>query len=155
MMYNFVLFIHSWLRWVLLAILIVTLIRSSIGWLKKSQYSEQDSKLRLWTVILYDLQILVGVYLYTFLSPTVHTALKSMSETMKDAQLRFFAVEHTTGMLVAVLALHVGSVLSKKAKSGAEQHKCIAITLIIVVLITLISTPWPGLPYGRVLLRGF
>lgn len=154
-MYPIVLFIHSWLRWLLLGALIVTLIRSFSGWLKKEPYTASDGKLRLITVILYDLQILIGIYLYAFLSPTVRSALQSMAETMKDSQLRFFVVEHTTGMLVAVLALHIGTVMTKKAEAGLRQHKCMALTLLIVLFITLVSIPWPGLPYGRVLWRGF
>lgn len=154
-MYSVILFLHSWGRWLLLGLMLVVLFRSYTGWMGKKDYTESDGKLRLLTVIFYDLQIVIGVYLYTFLSPTVRAAFQSMGEAMKDSQLRFFVIEHTFGMLLAVAALHVGNVFAKKAQPGAAQHKVVAIMLTVVVLITLASIPWPGLPYGRVLFRGF
>lgn len=154
-MYTFILFIHSWLRWILLGFLVLTFARSLIGWIRKDKYTELDDKLRLSTVSLYDLQVLLGVYMYTFLSPTVRSAIKSMSEAMKDSQLRFFLLEHAFGMITALVVLHVGNIFVKKKTIGTQQHKYMFITLLIVILITLASIPWPGLPYGRVWFRGF
>lgn len=154
-MYSLTLLIHSWLRWVLVALLAALVYKSLRGWKRNTEYTRSDNTLRLVTVLGFDLQVLVGLYLYFFLSPVVKAAFEPGSHFMKDAQLRFYAMEHIFLMSVALIILHTGNFLAKKAQTSQLKHKRIAITIILVFLSVLASIPWPFLPYGRVLFRGF
>jgi hypothetical protein len=46
-----------------------------------------------------------------------------MKGAMKDSLLRYFAVEHFTGMLIAIVLIHLGRTKSKKATSDPDKHK--------------------------------
>ncbi len=152
-MYNLTLFVHSWLRWVIVILLIILAVKSWRGWRSNSTYTKSDNILRLVTVLVFDLQALVGIYLYFFLSPVVKAAFEPNSHFMKDSQLRFYAVEHIFLMTIALIILHVGNFLSKKALLPQQKFKRMAITIALILISVLISIPWPGLPYGRPLLR--
>jgi hypothetical protein len=67
--------------------------------------------------------------------------------------LRFFAVEHITGMLVVVVVAHLGRVKTQRPQQASARHRAAAIWYGAAVLIALVSIPWPFLPYGRPLLR--
>lgn len=154
-MYSLTLLIHSWLRWVLVALLAALVYKSFCGWRRSSEYTRGDNTLRLITVLGFDLQVLIGFYLYFFLSPVVKAAFEPGSHFMKDSQLRFYAMEHIFLMCIALIILHIGNFMAKKAPTSRLKHKRIAITVILVFLSVLASIPWPFLPYGRVLFRGF
>jgi len=69
----------------------------------------------LFFMITLDLQLLLGLVLYFVLSPFTTQALNDFGAAMRNAPLRFFAVEHVTLMLAAVILVHVGRVLARKA----------------------------------------
>jgi hypothetical protein len=77
-----------------------------------------------------------------------------MAATMRNAPLRFFAVEHPFGMLIGLALAHVGNAKIKKATEGAGKHKLAAIFFGLALVAILLSIPWPGTPGGRPLLRG-
>lgn len=154
-MYRLILWTHSWLRWVLVILLLVLAVKAWRGWKKNLPYTNCTDKLRLATVLAFDLQVLVGLYLYFFLSPVVKAAFEPGSHFMKDSQLRFYAVEHIFMMSVALIIIHAGNFLAKKAETPALKFKRLAITVTLVFVSVLASIPWPFLPYGRVLFRGF
>lgn len=152
-MYSFGLFVHSWGRWLVLICMVILLVKSYRGWLTGEERDKKFDSTRLITMIVFDLQVTLGIYLYC-ISPLVKTALKSGADMMSDAQLRFVAVEHMTAMIVALIIFHVGNVMVKKASDSKVAFKRMAITITIVFLIVIASIPWPFLPYGRVLFRG-
>ncbi len=153
-MYSFTLFIHSWGRWLVLGAMILLLVQSFRGWLSGGETDRKFHLTRLITMIFYDLQVLIGLYLY-FISPNVKAAFESgMKLTMSDTQLRYVAVEHIFAMVVGLLILHAGNVLVKKAPDARTAFKRMAITMSVVFLLVMVSIPWPFMPYGRVLFRG-
>jgi hypothetical protein len=136
--YTVLLFLHSWLRWAVLALLVVSLVRALSG----------DSKLRIATVSAFDAQVLIGVLLYV-VSPMTPKSGAAMGAYMKVSALRFFTVEHAFAMVMALVALHIGSAKSKR--SG--NHKTWAIAVGVALFFVLAGIPWPGMPYGRALFR--
>jgi hypothetical protein len=151
-MYALVLITHSWMRWLVLAAGIALLVVSFRDWRRGAPWSDERNRLRAAAVGLMDLQLLLGLLLYFVLSPLASAAMADMGAAMKDPVLRFFGVEHTFTMLLAVIALHVGHVRAKK-KDGPARHKSIFITQCIWLVLVLASIPWPGLDIGRPLFR--
>lgn len=153
-MYSFTLFVHSWGRWLVLAAMIMLLVKSFRGWLGGGEADKKFHTTRLITMIIFDLQVLLGIYLY-FISPNVKAGFEAgMKLTMSDTQLRYLVVEHTFAMVLGLIVLHVGNVLVKKAPDAKLACKRMAITIGVVFLLVMISIPWPFMPYGRVLFRG-
>jgi len=139
-MYSATLLVHSWLRWAVIAAGAAAL--SSAG-----GRSRPPGKAGLWFTILLDVQFLVGLSLYLFISPNTTAAMHDFGAAMHVAATRFFLVEHPFGMIVAIVLAHVGRVRSERR--GLNARGFYAASLIIL----LISQPWPGLPYGRPLFR--
>jgi uncharacterized membrane protein len=100
-------------------------------------------------------QLLLGLILYIFLSPTTANAFKNFGGAMADGYMRFYAVEHIAIMLIAVVLFHVGSAMVKKATEAVKKHRRAAIWYTITILLILASIPWPFYSYGRPLLRLF
>lgn len=141
-MYAIVLIIHSWLRWAVLAAGLVATVRGG----------SRDESAGKWFTILLDVQLLVGLLLYFALSPVTGAALDDFGGAMKVPQLRFFAVEHVLGMLIAMTLAHIGRARVRKAPVGRKARTA-AIFYGLALVAILASIPWPGLPAGRPLFR--
>jgi hypothetical protein len=126
---------HSALRYLVLFLLVAVLVRAAQGVFAKKPFQPLDNKLSLWLLIATHLQLLLGLGLY-FLSDTV----QFNSDTMSNPGLRYWAVEHLTGMLVAIVLITVGRISSKKKSTDEAKHRtlliynAIALLIIIVVL---------------------
>ena len=141
-MYTGLLHLHSALRYLVLIMLVVAIIKALDGWLNKKAYTAADNKISLVTLILTHTQFLVGLVLY-FVSPLVQRALADMGAAMKETTLRFWAVEHIAMMLAGVILITVGRSSSKKAIDAIVKHKRIAIFFLIGLIIILAAIPWP------------
>lgn len=133
--------LHSMMRWLMLAILIFSIVTALIGWLQKKPFTAGNKKIVLYTVITAHLQLLTGFALYYLAG--YYAAFSNMAETMSNAILRFFSVEHMLGMLVAIIIITIGSARSKKATDDVGKHKVIAVMFGIALLLILLSIPWP------------
>ncbi|MFW5759792.1 MAG: cytochrome B [Cyclobacteriaceae bacterium] len=138
-MYELLLNIHSILRWVLLFLLVVTIIKSLVGWLGNHPWRPVDNQLSVLTLIFTHTQLIIGLILY-FISPIVKQGLSNMAEAMKIEQIRFYTVEHITGMLVAIILITVGRVLSKKRSIPKAKFRIVTIffTLGLIIMILMI-----------------
>ena len=66
-----------------------------------------------------------------------------MKNVMSNATLRFFAIEHPVGMLIAIVLAHVGKTYSKKDIPDSTKHKRTVLFFGLSLLIILVSLPWP------------
>jgi hypothetical protein len=105
-------------------------------------FTAGDRKLVLMTVITAHVQLLVGLLLYMS-SPIVNSALQDMGAAMKDKALRFWAVEHISVMIIAVILITIGNALSKRAATDAAKFKKLFTFFLIGLLIILVTVPWP------------
>lgn len=151
-MYGIVLNVHSWLRWVVLIAMLWTILRAVLPG-PRAWTPADDRSLRL-SVLSLDVQFLLGLLLYFVVSRPSwwQTMLKDVGAVMQTAGLRFFAVEHVLGMLIAITLAHVGAVRIRKA-APERRHRLAAIFFVLALLAVLASIPWPGLPAGRPLFR--
>ncbi len=141
-MYTGLLHTHNMFRWLVLIILVVSVSFAVSGWLKKSNWSKRDSVTGLLLTIFMDIQFLVGIILYAFVSPLTKAAFAGFGAAMKNADLRFYAVEHILIMVIALVLVHVGKVKTKKAVAPWKKHRAAAIFYGISLLLILAGIPW-------------
>lgn len=151
-MYGVVLFVHSWLRYAVLALGLWLLLAAARGLRGESAWSKGDERAHVAFLGLLDTQLLLGLSLYFLLSPISAAAMADFGAAMKNPHLRFFGVEHITTMLLAVIVAHVGRVRSKR-KQGPARYRSSLITQSIWLVLTLAAIPWPGLDIARPLFR--
>ena len=151
-MYSAVLLIHSWLRWAVLLLGLVAVFRGIGGWSGARMWTRVDERAGFLFTTTLDVQMLLGLLLYFALSPFTSVALNDFGAAMKDSGLRYWAVEHVFGMLIAITLAHIGRARIRKA-AAARKHRLAAIFFGLALLAILASIPWPGMPNGRELFR--
>ena len=148
-MYTFVLALHSWLRW-------LALIAGVVATYSVLSNRESTGRADVWGLVLMialDVQLLLGVLLYVALSPFTAEAMRDFGAAMKNPGLRFFAVEHVTLMLGAIILAHAGRVMARKAKSADAKRMRLLMCFGLATLLMLLAIPWPGMASGRPLFR--
>ncbi len=142
-MYYTLLFIHSWLRWVVLILAIIVIVRSFSGWFGKKSFTKADNKNAIFFVSSMHLQLLIGLILYFVYSEVGYKAFQSgMGAVMSNKPLRYWAVEHISTMIIAVVLVQIGRTRSKRAKEAIQKHKNLAIFSLVGILLVLIRIPW-------------
>jgi hypothetical protein len=149
------LILHSLLRWAVLAFGLLAIVRALQGWFGARPWTSLDDRAGKYFVMAIDVQTLVGLVLYGGLSPITRAAFTDMGAAMKDALLRFYAVEHLSLMLVGLALVHVGRVRARKAPTDAARHRTAAIFFGLALLVILAAIPWPGRAIGRPLFPTF
>lgn len=139
-MYDLGLILHNLNRWAILIVAIVLIARSIMGMQNRS-YSGTDRALSSAFTGLMDLQLLLGILLFT-VSPFIQNLLSNMSAAMQNSQSRFFVAEHWIGMLVAVVLAHVGSIRVRRANSPVDKHRQTLIWYGLSLLLVLLAIPW-------------
>ena len=141
-MYQIVLFLHSWIRWLLLILSVIVVFRSLSGWIKKSEYKKSDNLGSAILVGLFDIQLLLGLLLYFVLSPLTSAAFNDFGKAMQDPALRFWAVEHIFIMVLAVIVAHLGRNFSKKASDDHSKFRIQSIYFLLSIILIFSMIPW-------------
>jgi hypothetical protein len=153
LMYSATLLVHSWLRWVVIGLALIVIVRAFAGWLGGRPWGTGDEGASKWFMLALNVQFLVGLLLYLGISPLTRAAFGDFGAAMGDRVLRFWAVEHLFGMLVGVALAHIGRARARRAPAGPPRHRITAIFVTLALIAMLVSIPWPGLAVGRPLLR--
>jgi hypothetical protein len=148
-MYTTVLLMHSWVRWLALVAAFYALYDAFRE--KGARGTPVPAELLFVTAM--DVQLLLGVLLYFFVSPNMQEIRAHFAESMQGATTRFWAVEHLASMLAAVVLAHVGRVLARTAKTDASRRVRRLTCYGIATILILAGMPWPGRPGGRPLFR--
>jgi len=136
--------LHSFLRWIVLILLLTAIIKSLSGMISKRAYTGSDNKISLFLLISTHTQLLVGLALY-FISPWVQFS----SEAMKAKEIRFYTMEHLVMMLIAVALITIGHVSSRKATTDAAKFKKAFWFFFIALVVIFAAIPWPFMPVAR------
>ena len=154
-MYHIILFLHSWVRWLVLIILLIAIYRAYKGWLSGSKFSTFDNAVRHQTASIAHLQLILGVWIY-LISPVIHYFLHNFKSAVHERQIRFFGMEHSSMMLIAIIIITIGSAKAKRKPTDIQKFKTMAIWFTIALLIILTSVPWSFSPFtARPLFRSF
>ena len=124
--------LHSGLRWIVLLLLIINVI-NAMGAMGGKPLSAQAKKMSLFGLIATHTQVVVGLIVYFF-----SQKVRFDSTTMSDSVARFFTMEHTVMMLIAVILITMGH---RQAKAG--NGKKMFWMYFIALLVILAAIPWP------------
>jgi low temperature requirement protein LtrA len=136
--YSILVNLHSIFRWLILFTIIITIVTYLIRWQKKSNFQSGDKKWALMTLIFAHLQLVIGLILY-FISPEV----VFNEETMGDTRLRFYAVEHISVMLIAIILITLGYRQLKAQIADPSKYKRVFWYYLIALILMLSRIPWP------------
>ena len=136
---NGILHAHSGLRYVVLLLLLFAIAKAFQKKGSNAEYTPSDKKLNLFAMISVHIQALLGLILY--FGKGWHTRFSDMSNEM----VRFFAVEHIFGMLLALVVITIGRKKAEKATENAQKFKNIATFYTVGLVIIFMSIPWPFL----------
>lgn len=139
-MYPVLLSLHSLVRWAVLATVLATLIRSYYGWLAARPFTRSDNSLRIITLSVVHIQATLGIILYG-ISPIIRHFFSS-AKAMHEKEFRFFGMEHSLMMLIAVVFISIAAILCKRKSTDREKFKTLAVWFSIAVVIILFSIPW-------------
>jgi hypothetical protein len=141
-MYEGLLHLHSALRWVILILLLLAIFKSLGG--KTKAFTPGHRKTGLFLMISADIMLLVGLYQW-FAGDWGLKSIQNngMSTVMKNSVLRFFAIEHLTAMLIAIILIHIGYAHAKKNIPDEVKHKRTVLFYGLALLLILIAVPWP------------
>lgn len=146
-MYDFLLILHSLLRYALLFAAVFAIYRAFTGWQGKQPYTALDNKASVFLVMFMHTQLLIGFLLYFVFSP-----FADMAMDMKNPVIRFWKVEHIALMILAVVLFQVGRIVSKKATEDVIKHKKAFIFYTVGFVILMAGIPWPFSKVARALL---
>ena len=134
---------HSFLRWVILLLLLVAVFRHLTA--GDRVFNLTDRRVGLFLLISADLMLAIGIYQWAFGKTWGLISLKERGfrEVMRDDAARFFAVEHFVGMIVAIIMIHIGRSYAKRTIPDSLKHKRSLLFYGLALLIILVFIPWP------------
>lgn len=138
-LYNIFLHSHSYLRYFILIMLVVVIVKSLAGWLGKKPFTNLDDKLSLYLLIFTHLQLVAGLVLY-FISPFVQFG----SETMKNKDIRYWTVEHGVAMLIVIVLITMARVTAKRMVLPQAKFRRLVIFNTLALLIILVVVAMSG-----------
>jgi hypothetical protein len=151
--YGALLWTHSLLRWVVIIAGAVAVARGIRGWGGTRRWTAADDLSGLLFTIALDIELMLGLVLYAGVSPFTSQAFADFGAAMGDAVMRFWAVEHPFGMLIAVSLAHIARVRVRRAAGDSGRFKVAALLFGLALVVILLSIPWPWMDAGRPLIR--
>ena len=146
-MYHGILVTHSYIRYIILALLVIVIIVSVVGLVNKSPFTRRHDKLGLFLLMCAHTQLLLGVILY-IVSLVQERRVQFTAETMKTPALRYFAVEHAVSMVIAVALITIARVSANKTPIDQIKHRRMLLhnTLALILIIGVVFIL--GSPYN-------
>ncbi len=153
--YGIVLIAHSWGRWLVIILLLMSIVRAFQGWLAHQSIGRFDHLLNRFTLGALYGQMLMGYYLYLH-SPIVDYFLQHIKESIPQTQLRFWGMEHITAMTFSILILSIGSYRAFHKTEDQKKFKTLALWFSFAFIIIFCTIPWSFSPFtARPDFRGF
>lgn len=137
-------YVHSMLRWFVLLLLMVAIVKSLSGMVAHKAFTASDKRIGLLLLMVAHTTALIGIYQWVIGSWGLKNIQHlGMSTVMKDAGLRFWAVEHIAGMLIAVVLITMGKRVGKLSIADLSKHKRSFWFYTVALVIILACIPWP------------
>ena len=136
--------LHNIMRWIILLLLIIAIVRGFVGMTGNKPFTPGDKKVGLFLMISAHITLLIGLYQwmagrYGILT----TSLPPGTKLMEDDFYLFYWIEHPLGMIVAVALITIGRAQSKKNILDIVKHKRSFWYYLIALIIIIATVPWP------------
>jgi len=140
--------LHNLLRYFVVVLLILAVVKSFIGWFGKKEYTAGDNKISLFLLISAHLQLVIGLALY-FLKGWNKQFEAGMAEVMKNETIRFWAVEHISSMIIGIAIITLGRIMAKKATTDSTKFRRQAVYFLLAMVLIFSAIPWPWSAVAR------
>lgn len=153
-MYSFLLVLHSFFRWFVLAGLLLSIYIAYQGLSKKLLFTKTANTIRHWTATIAHIQLILGITIYFQSSIVKFTVLDNEHKLINEQT--FFKYVHISLMILSVVLITIGSAKAKRMATGQEKYQTMLKWFSLGLLIIFIAIPWPFSPLAsRPYIRSF
>jgi hypothetical protein len=138
------LYIHSILRYFILFFALIVVVQSIVGMMGKRKFRPVNKQAALTLLICCDIQLLLGLVLYYF--NVMSSGMLNGGDVMSNSYKRFYAVEHSVGMIAAIVLVHIGYSVAKKNIDDDRKFKRLFWCSFIALGIFFAMIPWSSRP---------
>ena len=136
-MYPILVHLHSGFRWILLITLVLAIIQTAGKLSGNHSFTDKD----------------IATPNMSLRPPPRPLCIKMpdvvfSAESMRNAMSRFFLVEHTSMMILAIIIISVGYIMAKKVAPEKKAFSRIFWAYLVGLILILASIPWPFMGYG-------
>lgn len=136
--------LHNILRWVILILLVLSIVKAFTGWQQKRAFTGGDRRVWLFTLIAAHTTLLIGiVQLLWGRFGILKVTIPEGESVMKSSFFRFFWVEHPLFMVLAIIFITLGYGMAKKPVADSVKFKRAFWLFFIALLMILVAVPWP------------
>lgn len=137
--------LHNLLRWIILVLLMVSIVKSFIGARSGKPFENGDRKIWLFTMIVSHITLLLGLYqLFLGRYGIMSAGYTGEGSFMKDRFFRFFWLEHPLLMIFSIILITLGYGMAKKAVPDQDKYKKALRYFTAALILILAAIPWPG-----------
>jgi magnesium-transporting ATPase (P-type) len=147
-MYQTLLILHSYFRWLVLLSLVCSIIVAWCGWRSHSVFGRGTDMLRHWTATIAHIQLVLGILLYSK-SPIIRYFWQHKADAIENLDTTFFALIHLLLMLGAITVITIGSALAKRRATNGEAFRTMFVYYSVSLLLILLAIPWPFSPLAQ------
>ena len=123
MIYSFTFKIHIIVSTITLLAGIGTIVWSIQGLIRKRKYGRIDSGISLVFNLALYMQLILGSIIYYLLRTAQEGPLWEIPDTLNDASLRFWAIEHIALMIFALFLTQLGRAFIKKSTGSFRKFR--------------------------------
>ncbi len=134
--------LHSYMAYVVLAVLIFAVFNALMGWLGKRDFTmHKDLRISLFALILSHIQLLVGLVVF-FVSTNGLKAIQTLGMGGLNAPARLLAVEHPFTNIIALALITIGWSRHKRFMESDKKFRTITIFYGLGLVLILSRIPW-------------
>lgn len=141
-MQAYIIYLHSIVRYFILLFALLSTILAVVSVLGKKDFRKNLRTSSLLLMIFCDLQLLLGLSLYYM--RVIATGMFNGGDVMTDPGKRFWAVEHSFGMLIAIILVHMGYNFVKRTQNTEKMQKRVFWCVFVALVILVAMIPWEG-----------
>lgn len=134
--------LHNILRWVILILLLIAIVKSFVGMSSNRPFTNGDKKVGLFLMISAHIMLLIGLY-QVLAGRYGYFKLGVPDDLMSNKFYRFFLIEHPLAMLIAIVLITIGRGQAKKNISDPIKHKKSFWFYVVALIFILAAIPWP------------
>ena len=132
---------HYWAYLVLL-VLLLGILNAIAGKIKGKDFESKDLRLSLFGLIFSHIKLVIGLILY-FISPWFDRwSVMGTEGVMKDAQARFYLVEHPFTNILAIILITMGWSLHKRQSDPSKKFLRIVLFYGLGLVLLVSRIPW-------------